>query len=215
MGFITSASHKLQLKHLRTLSSAAQPPSLACIPRPAPAQCLALSALYSPKVMSSSSRVAVVTGSDKGIGLAIVLDLCKKLPGDVILTARNPTLGQEAVKKLKEEGLNPVFHQLDINDQQSIRTLREFLKERYGGVDVLVNDAGILFKEADTACFPIQAEVTLQTNFFGTRAVSAELLPLMKPQGRVMNVTSFQSFNALKNCSPELQQKFLSDTITE
>ncbi|XP_027731368.1 carbonyl reductase [NADPH] 1-like [Vombatus ursinus] len=165
--------------------------------------------------MSSSSRVAVVTGSNKGIGLAIVRDLCKKFPGDVILTARNPTLGQEAVKKLKEEGLNPVFHQLDINDLQSIQTLREFLKERYGGLDVLVNNAGIAFKESDTTPFPIQAEVTLQTNFFGTRAVSAELLPLIKPQGRVVNVSSMMSAFALKKCSPELQQKFRSDTITE
>ncbi|XP_027731399.1 carbonyl reductase [NADPH] 1-like [Vombatus ursinus] len=165
--------------------------------------------------MSSSSRVAVVTGSNKGIGLAVVRDLCKKFPGDVILTARNPTLGQEAVKKLKEEGLNPVFHQLDINDLQSIQTLREFLKERYGGLDVLVNNAGIAFKVADTTPFPIQAEVTLKTNFFGTRAVSAELLPLIKPQGRVVNVSSFVSVSSLKKCSPELQKKFRSDTITE
>ncbi|XP_072471117.1 carbonyl reductase [NADPH] 1-like [Notamacropus eugenii] len=165
--------------------------------------------------MSSHSRVAVVTGSNKGIGFAIVRELCKKFPGDVILTARNPTLGQEAVNKLKQEGLNPLFHQLDITDLQSIRTLREFLKQRYGGVDVLVNNAGIAFKVADTTPFPIQAEVTLQTNFFGTRAVSAELLPLIKPQGRVVNVSSFVSVRSLKNCSPELQKKFQSDTITE
>ncbi|XP_068931069.1 carbonyl reductase [NADPH] 1-like [Petaurus breviceps papuanus] len=165
--------------------------------------------------MSSRSRVAVVTGSNKGIGFAIVRDLCKKFSGDVILTSRNPTLGQEAVKKLKDEGLNPLFHQLDINDPQSIRTLREFLKERYGGVDVLVNNAGMAFKVADTTPFPIQAEVTMQTNFFGTRAVSAELLPLIKPQGRVVNVSSIASVLSLKKCSPELQQIFRSDTITE
>ncbi|XP_036598613.1 carbonyl reductase [NADPH] 1-like [Trichosurus vulpecula] len=165
--------------------------------------------------MSSRSRVALVTGSNKGIGFAIVRDLCKKFSGDVILTARNPTLGQEAVKKLKEEGLSPLFHQLDVTDLQSIRTLREFLQEQYGGLDVLVNNAGILFKAADTTPFPIQAEVTLQTNFFGTRAVSAELLPLIKPQGRVVNVSSLLSLQSLKSCSPELQQKFRSDTITE
>ncbi|XP_072471874.1 carbonyl reductase [NADPH] 1-like [Notamacropus eugenii] len=144
---------------------APQPPSLACIPTPARAQDLELVALSQSRVISSRSRVAVVTGSNKGIGFAIVRDLCKKFPGDVILTARNPTLGQEAVNKLKQEGLNPLFHQLDITDLQSIRTLREFLKERYGGVDVLVNNAGIAFK-VDTMTFPIQAEVTLQINFF-------------------------------------------------
>ncbi|XP_044522810.1 carbonyl reductase [NADPH] 1-like [Gracilinanus agilis] len=165
--------------------------------------------------MSSSSRVAVVTGSNKGIGFAIVRDLCKKFSGDVILTSRDPTRGQEAVKKLQEEGLKPIFHQLDVDDPQSIRTLRDFLQERYGGVDVLVNNAGMAFKAADTTPFPIQAEVTMKTNFFGTKAVSAELLPLVKPQGRVVNISSMMSLRSLKDCSPELQQKFRSDTITE
>ncbi|XP_001365412.1 carbonyl reductase [NADPH] 1-like [Monodelphis domestica] len=165
--------------------------------------------------MSSSSRVAVVTGSNKGIGFAIVRDLCQKFSGDVILTSRDTTRGQAATKKLQEEGLNPIFHQLDIDDPQSIRTLRDFLKERYGGVDVLVNNAGIAFKVADPTPFPIQAEVTMKTNFFGTKAVSAELLPLVKPRGRVVNVSSMVSLRSLKSCSPELQQKFRSDTITE
>ncbi|XP_056659907.1 carbonyl reductase [NADPH] 1-like [Monodelphis domestica] len=165
--------------------------------------------------MSSSSRVAVVTGSNKGIGFAIVRNLCQKSSGDVILTSRDTTRGQAATKKLQEEGLNPIFHQLDIDDPQSIRTLRDFLKECYGGVDVLVNNAGIAFKVADTTPFPIQAEVTMKTNFFGTKAVSAELLPLVKPRGRVVNVSSMVSLRSLKSCSPELQQKFRSDTITE
>ncbi|XP_074156776.1 carbonyl reductase [NADPH] 1 [Sminthopsis crassicaudata] len=163
----------------------------------------------------SANKVAVVTGSNKGIGFAIVRDLCKKFSGDVILTSRDVSRGQEAVKKLKEEGLNPLFHQLDIDDQQSIQTLGKYLKERYGGVDLLVNNAGMAFKVADTTPFPVQAEVTMKTNFFGTRAVSAELLPLIKPQGRVVNVSSMVSLRSLKNCSPELQQKFRSNTITE
>ncbi|OWK05827.1 CBR1 [Cervus elaphus hippelaphus] len=56
----------------------------------------------------------------------------------------------------------------------------------------------------------------MKTNFFGTRNVcQTELLPLIKPQGRVVNVSSFVSVNSLKKCSPELQQKFQSETITE
>ncbi|NXM57583.1 CBR1 reductase, partial [Illadopsis cleaveri] len=67
----------------------------------------------------------------------------------------------------------------------------------------------------DTAPFAVQAEVTLKTNFFGTRNVCTELLPLMKPYGRVVNVSSMVSSSALRGCSQELQQKFRSDTITE
>ncbi|CAJ0929253.1 unnamed protein product [Ranitomeya imitator] len=160
-------------------------------------------------------RVAVVTGGNKGVGLAVVRALCKQFQGDVYLTARDPKLGEEAVKDLTTEGLSPHFHQLDINDLSSIRTLRDFLKEKYGGLDVLVNNAGIAFKVADTAPFATQAEVTLKTNFFGTQDVSRELLPIIKPNGRVVNVSSMVSVSALAKCSPELQEKFRSDTITE
>ncbi|NXB35397.1 CBR1 reductase, partial [Eulacestoma nigropectus] len=163
----------------------------------------------------SNVPVAVVTGSNKGIGLAIVRALCKQFPGDVYLTSRDPGLGQAAVAQLQQEGLRPLFHQLDINDLQSIQALRDFLKEKYGGLNVLVNNAGIAFKVHDTTPFAVQAEVTLKTNFFGTRNVCTELLPLMKPYGRVVNVSSMVSSSALGGCSQELQQKFRSDTITE
>uniref|UniRef100_A0A8C8RZY0 Carbonyl reductase n=1 Tax=Pelusios castaneus TaxID=367368 RepID=A0A8C8RZY0_9SAUR len=132
----------------------------------------------------SSTPVAVVTGANKGIGFAIVRALCKQFTGDVYLTARDPDRGQAAVTKLKEEGLNPLFHQLDINDLQSIQTLRDFLKEKYGGLDVLVNNAGIAFKVDDPTPFHIQAEGTLKTNFFATRDVCNVLLPLIKPHGK-------------------------------
>ncbi|OCT93787.1 carbonyl reductase [NADPH] 1 isoform X1 [Xenopus laevis] len=164
----------------------------------------------------AGAKVAVVTGGNKGIGLAIVRALCKQFKGDVYLTARDPKLGEEAVRALKEkEGLSPLFHQLDINNLQSIRTLGSFLKEKYGGIDVLINNAGIAFKGADPTPFGTQADVTLKTNFFATRDICNELLPQIKPHGRVVNVSSMLSSSALKGCSPELQKVFRSDTITE
>ncbi|XP_003229806.3 carbonyl reductase [NADPH] 1 [Anolis carolinensis] len=163
----------------------------------------------------SSTAVAVVTGSNKGIGLAIVRALCKQFSGDVYLTSRDIERGKTAVAELQKEGLKPLFHQLDINDIQSIRTLRDFLKQKYGGLNVLINNAGIAFKVADTTPFPKQAEVTMKTNFFATRNICNELLPLIKPKGRVVNVSSVMSIRSLSKCSQDLQKKFRSDTITE
>ncbi|XP_042312610.1 carbonyl reductase [NADPH] 1-like [Sceloporus undulatus] len=163
----------------------------------------------------SSTPVAVVTGSNKGIGLAIVRALCKQFSGDVYLTSRDVGRGKAAVAELQKEGLKPLFHQLDINDLQSIQALRDFLKAKYGGLNVLVNNAGIAFKAADTTPFHIQAEVTMKTNFFATRNICNELLPLIKPKGRVVNVSSVMSTRSLSKCSQALQQKFRSETITE
>ena len=92
--------------------------------------------------MSTSVRIAVVTGANKGIGLAIVRSLCKQFTGDVYLTARDEGRGQEAVALLNAEGLSPKFHQLDITSQESIDALKEYVVEKYGGIDVLINNAG-------------------------------------------------------------------------
>ncbi|XP_069927951.1 carbonyl reductase [NADPH] 1 isoform X3 [Oryctolagus cuniculus] len=165
--------------------------------------------------MSSCSRVALVTGANKGVGFAIARDLCRLFSGDVVLTARDERRGRAAVQQLQAEGLSPRFHQLDITDLQSIRALRDFLRREYGGLDVLVNNAGIYMDLQDSTPFHIKAEVTMKTNFDGTRDVCTELLPLMRPGGRVVNVSSLMCLRALKSCSPELQHKFRSETITE
>uniref|UniRef100_A0A8C6UR74 carbonyl reductase (NADPH) n=1 Tax=Neogobius melanostomus TaxID=47308 RepID=A0A8C6UR74_9GOBI len=162
-----------------------------------------------------SAKVAVVTGSNKGIGLAIVRALCKQFEGDVFLTARDLARGEEAVKILTSEGLKPKFQQLDINDVSSITSAAAFFRETYGGVDILVNNAGIAFKHADTTAFSIQAEVTLKTNFFATRDALTHFMPLIKSGGRVVNVSSFVGSRALNLCSEEFQQRFRSEDITE
>lgn len=100
--------------------------------------------------MSLALRVAVVTGANKGLGFAITRDLCRNFPGDVILTSRDEARGRAAVQHLKAEGLSPRFHLLDIDNLQSIRALRDFLWEEYGGLDVLVNNAGIVFTRKNT-----------------------------------------------------------------
>lgn len=162
-----------------------------------------------------AKRVAVVSGSNKGIGLEVVRSLCRHFDGDVFLTARDASRGQQALQKLQEEQLKPLFHQLDIDDLESIRTLRAFMLQKYEGIDVLVNNAGIAFKDADTTPFATQVQVTMATNFFATRDMCTELLTIIKPHGRVVNVSSTLSKAALLKCSQELQKKFRSPTLTE
>lgn len=136
-------------------------------------------------------RVAVVTGANKGIGFGIVKNLCQHpFNGDVVLCSRNEELGRNAVKQLNEIGLNPIWHQLDIDDEESIQSLNNFLVQKYGGVDVLVNNAAIAFKMDSQVPFVQQAEQTLKTNFFSTRNVCLQLFPILRSHGRVVNVSS-------------------------
>ena len=82
------------------------------------------------------TRVAIVTGGNKGIGLAIVRGMCKKFKGDVILTARDESRGLNAVTQLEGEGLYPEFHQLDVASRDSITKVKDFLYKTYGGMSM-------------------------------------------------------------------------------
>ncbi len=160
------------------------------------------------------AKVAIVTGSNKGIGLAIVRGLCRQFKGDVYLTSRNPQLGKEAVTQLEGEGLAPKYHQLDITSLESIETLKKFMVEKYGGVDVLVNNAGIAYKSASTAPPIEQATVTTNVNFTGTLNMMRAFVPITKPHGRIANVSSFAG--ALSRLtSSTLRDRFSSPTQTE
>jgi len=134
--------------------------------------------------------VAVVTGGNKGIGLAVVRGLCKQFKGDVYLTARNEERGKAAVTTLEAEGLSPKFHLLDLDNKETIISIRDFMQDRYGGIDVLVNNAAIAFKNDATENFGVQARVTLATNYWANKSVCDILFPILKPGARVVNVSS-------------------------
>ncbi|KAI1304961.1 Carbonyl reductase [NADPH] 3 [Halotydeus destructor] len=139
----------------------------------------------------SVKKVAVVTGSNKGIGLAIVKQLCEKYDGDVYLTSRNTELGQAAVEQLKKDfNVKPKYHQLDIDDAESIKNLKNFLIDTYGGLNVLVNNAAIAYRVAATEPFTEQAENTIGTNFTSTQNICDVLFPILKAHARVVNVSS-------------------------
>jgi len=159
------------------------------------------------------TKVAVVTGSNKGIGFATVRALCKQFDGDVYLTSRNVERGLEAVKELEKEGLKPKLHQLDISDKSSIEKLRDDMVSEYGGIDVLVNNAGIAFFSGNVP-FEQQVNDTLKVNYYSARQICDLILPHIKSGGRVVNVSSLATRTTLKKLEPKVRDVFWSDSIT-
>lgn len=89
----------------------------------------------------SEDTVAVVTGSNKGIGYEIVRVFAEK-GLTVVLTARDPARGQAAVDELKATGLKNIwFHTLNVTSPESVKVLATWLKEKFGGFDILVSVA--------------------------------------------------------------------------
>ncbi|KAM7538545.1 hypothetical protein Aperf_G00000049283 [Anoplocephala perfoliata] len=158
-------------------------------------------------------RAAIVTGSNKGVGNGVVELLAKHLnPSEwhVYLTARNVSLGEEAVKKFKDQGLSVKFHQLDITDAKSRHELVEFMKKNYpDGVNILVNNAGIAYKNDSKAPFGEQARVTLATNYTATVQMCLDFLPIMAKSSRLVNVASVVATTSFNAMSEEKARKLM------
>ncbi|KAJ8979440.1 hypothetical protein NQ317_003219 [Molorchus minor] len=144
---------------------------------------------------------------------AIVKGLCEKFEGLVYLTARNEERGKASVAKLKELGFSPLFHQLDIKDQPSVDRFKEYIKTQHGGLDLLVNNAAIAYKMDATESFGEQAENTIAVNYFGTLRVCNALFPLLRTNGRVVNVSS-SAGHLSRIPSVDLRAKFSDANLT-
>ncbi|CAM6108533.1 unnamed protein product [Calypogeia fissa] len=159
----------------------------------------------------SNDTVAVVTGSNKGIGFEIVRGLAKQ-GITTVLTARDQTRGRKAQSKLTAVGLSVAFHQLDVSNKDSIESFTSWLEKEYGGLDILINNAGILVPEVSNEI----AKAVLETNFFGPKRLTQKLLPLLRPSpfgSRIVNVSS--RLGQLYEFKNEAVIKHLKDNVEE
>jgi NAD(P)-dependent dehydrogenase (short-subunit alcohol dehydrogenase family) len=147
--------------------------------------------------MSASSvtrRVALITGANKGIGFEIARQLGKNHGVTVIVGARDLTRGSEATERLRKQGIDAHFVQLDVTDQASMEAAARKIAQEFGGrLDILVNNAGV----APDLNPPSQSDLekvkaTFEVNFFGPLAVTKAMLGLLKqsPAARIVNVSS-------------------------
>jgi len=166
-----------------------------------------------------SQKVAVVTGGNKGIGLAIVRNICQQFDGVVYLAARDEARGKEAVAELEKLDLHPKFQPLDIDCKESINRFRDYIKETHGGLDILVNNAATAYKHNATEPFGEQAENTIRVNFIGTLNVCESLFPLLRKHARVVNISSslghLSKINGAEPARSALQKRFSAPDATQ
>jgi NAD(P)-dependent dehydrogenase (short-subunit alcohol dehydrogenase family) len=140
-------------------------------------------------------QVALVTGSNRGIGFEIVKQLAMKKI-DVILTSRNSASGEAAVRKLAKDGVKKVVSmELDISSQVSVDRTLDKVEKSFGRLDILVNNAAILIDKDDITASNADLEtvkITLETNLLGSWRMCKAFIPLMKRNsfGRIVNVSS-------------------------
>lgn len=163
-------------------------------------------------------RVAVVSGANKGIGFFIALQLgLSGLFQHIFLACRDETRAKEAVASLRDKLPSEVkvsSFPLVLGDDESHAAFAKHMKEKFGKVDVLVNNAGTAFKKDDPTPFAEQTKPTLDVNFRGTLDFTEKMLPLLKKGSdpRVVNVAS--KAGRLSQLSPSLQREFASSSLT-
>lgn len=137
--------------------------------------------------------VALITGANKGIGY----ETARRLGQEgitVLLGARDSERGSDAANRLRSEGLDVLFIELDVCKEADRQRVVEYIDRKFGHLDILVNNAGVSYE------FPVHTgepklEIlrrTFEVNFFAVVALTEALLPLLEKSesGRIVNVSS-------------------------
>ncbi len=145
--------------------------------------------------MSTTRKVAFITGANRGIGLETARGL-GRLGIEVVLGVRNAERAEEAVAALRAEGITASAIAFDAKKPSTYHNVFDHIVHHYGQLDILVNNAGIakedLFSPDASTVSPAVLRDTFDVNFFAVVELTQLLLPLIRlaPEGRIVNLSS-------------------------
>lgn len=138
----------------------------------------------------NDAKVALVTGASRGIGMAIAERLARDGFKLIINYSENATPAEALIRKLEEAGGHAIAVKADISDSSAVRQMFEAAEAAFGGVDMLVNNAGIMalasIAETDDASFDRHIAVNLKGTFNTLREAAKRL----RNGGRIVNFSS-------------------------
>ena len=145
------------------------------------------------------NRIALVTGSSRGIGRAIALELGRLGYKIIINYRKRKEAAEETLEKIRKIGSSGIIIRADVSKHEEVREMFSKIKKIYGGIDILVNNAGwgLLspLQTMDKELWERHISVNLSSVFYCTR----EALPhmLARKWGRIINITSIAGIRGL------------------
>ncbi len=144
-------------------------------------------------------KIAFVTGANRGLGFETARELGENAVY-VILGSRDESKGQKAVAQLKAKGIESETFVFEVNNPLDHDKLASYLENKFGRLDILINNAGVYLDENTPGGGANRTATTSQdilrrtfdSNFFNVVALTQRLLPLIRkaPAGRIVNLSS-------------------------
>ena len=152
---------------------------------------------------SQQGKVALITGGNRGIGLVTAKKL-GEIGVTVVIGVRDMNKSEAALNELTALGIKADVVKYDAADSDSADKVYQFLDQKYGRLDILINNAGVLkeelvgFNDSSTVTQTVLKE-TFQTNLFAVVELTQKLLPLIRkaPAGRIVNLSSIVASQTL------------------
>lgn len=156
-----------------------------------------------------AGRVALITGGNKGLGKAMAAAL-GRAGARVALASRDLPRLQTTASELKDHGVQADVFQADVTSEADVARLAGEIANRYGHIQILINNAGINIRKPVTDFTLEEWRRVLDTNLTGVFLMCRAFVPMMKGQGygRILNMTSIMSHVALPERSAYAASKF-------
>lgn len=142
--------------------------------------------------MKLQGKVALVTGASRGIGRAMAIALAEEGAFVAVNYASNADAAQEVVQLIRDAGSEAVAIQADISDHVAVEKMVAEITDHNGGIDILINNAGIWRGGKLHQLQPDDWNKVLDTNLKGMLACTRAVLPSMlaKRSGKIINISS-------------------------
>ncbi len=151
----------------------------------------------SANITDLSGRIAVVIGGTSGLGRAIALGIAAS-GAKVVPAGRRTHLIESICAEIAATRGETLAHPVDIANRVSVDELRDAVHRRFGGVDILVNDAGCTTREPTTGVSEDSWQSIIDTNLTGMLRASQSFYELLRAsgRGRIINIASLSAFVA-------------------
>ena len=165
---------------------------------------------------SIKDKVAVVTGSTRGIGRAIAEALAGQ-GARVVVSARSPADVERAVEEMRQAGHDVRGKACDVRKYSDAESLMRFAAEGWGGLDILVNNAGIGIFGHVAEISPEEWDRVIDTNLTGVFYCCRAAIPFLRQRGGgyIINISSLAGKNAFPDGTAYNASKFGLEGFTE